>query len=492
MERCYFYKIGLMKRTLLFLFFALPLFLLGQPQPQSYTTQSLTYKGNGIGFYQYLPPGYDPTGAKIYPVIIYFHGQQWVRKGSNLTAELYLVNNDGLPKHLDTGATMSFSTSYGQDAFIVLIPQKKYDPEPVPGQTYTQEKQWDQYYVDAMINYAQTSLRADLRRVFLTGSSLGAGITWDYSSFNDTTAAKIAGIVPVSGQPVYAYDSSASGGTMAALCNIPEHGIAARAYHGAGDPVIPLANVIRAQRHINDTCPDYPTKVDAQVKSISGQGHAPQFWDLVYDPNYNRNDTSLNMYQWMLEMTSAVGAALPVELDFVKGKNLSEANILEWATSQEESFQRFEVLRSQDGRDYLVIGSINAQGGTHGVKQYSYKDIRAPKGLSHYRLKMIDKDGSFRLSRVISIDNQNRSYTIEKYPNPVLQDLNLVIEGSMFGNIDIAILDLKGNVIRKQQFRKEQARWQGKVNVDALTKGVYILQIQSADGKKDISTFVKR
>jgi hypothetical protein len=199
----------------------------------------------------------------------------------------------------------------------------------------------------------------------------------------------------------------------------------------------------------------------------------------------------LNMYRWMINIVRAPEAGLPVNLLYFKGKNLNDDNILQWSTTREVNADRFEILRSADGKKFTLIGTVKTGSNTSADKLYSFKDNTAPKGTSHYQLRQVDHDGKSVLSRVVAIDNRNQAFVIEKYPNPVIDRLNLEMEGSLFGQIDVQILDLKGNLVKRMSVRKDQNSWKGFMDVAHLSKGMYILQIKSSDGKKEISSFIK-
>jgi hypothetical protein len=106
-------------------------------------------------------------------------------------------------------------------------------------------------------------------------------------------------------------------------------------------------------------------------------------------------------------------------------------------------------------------------------------------------LRQVDKDGKATLSRVITVQNKNQVFVVEKYPNPVTDRLNVTIEGSIFGPIELQVLDMKGNLVKKVMVRKEQANWKGFIDVNELAKGVYMFHLKAADGKKEVSSFIK-
>ena len=182
--------------------------------------------------------------------------------------------------------------------------------------------------------------------------------------------------------------------------------------------------------------------------------------------------------------------ALPVTITYFKGKNLGNKNILNWGTSAELNNDHFEIRRSSDGNHFTTTGTVYSRQ-TGGSVDYTYEDLNALKGISFYQLKQVDKDGTATLSKIISLNNTNRIFAIEKYPNPVHNLLNISIEGNIQGKVIVAISDMQGRLVSTTAWNKDQSLIQKQVNVTALQSGIYQLIISFADGKKEINSFVK-
>ena len=60
---------------------------------------------------------------------------------------------------------------------------------------------------------------------------------------------------------------------------------------------------------------------------------------------------------------------------------------------------------------------LKAAGTTQKINSYSFFEKGTPDGTNYYRLKMTDKDGTFTLSRIVAIQNDQRSGFII-YLNP--------------------------------------------------------------------------
>lgn len=73
---------------------------------------------------------------------------------------------------------------------------------------------------------------------------------------------------------------------------------------------------------------------------------------------------------------------------------------LEWSTGVEDNFQMFVIERSADGRTFFSVGQVNATGS---YSQYEFTDaspLLDNQRTFYYRLKMVDRDGTYRYSEV--------------------------------------------------------------------------------------------
>ncbi len=183
---------------------------------------------------------------------------------------------------------------------------------------------------------------------------------------------------------------------------------------------------------------------------------------------------------------------LPVDLVSFKGDNTGKANMLSWSVKNEINFAYFEVLHSKDGRAFRVIGKV-AVNPDNSLKTYAFDDNEALPGMNYYRLNMVDKDGKQKLSKIITIINDNNQlFIIRKFPNPVKDRLNLVLDGVAEGKVNISISDMQGRVLSNTSILKHQLSWKGSIHVQHLDEGLYMINIQTADGKKQVSTFIKQ
>jgi hypothetical protein len=108
---------------------------------------------------------------------------------------------------------------------------------------------------------------------------------------------------------------------------------------------------------------------------------------------------------------------LPVNLISFSGKASSEGNVLLWSTAEEINNQGFDVERSVNGVTFEKIGFVAGKGSTSAKIDYRFVDIQ-PLVNAYYRLKQLDFDQSYTLSKSINLKNESGVKLIV-YPNPV-------------------------------------------------------------------------
>ena len=118
-------------------------------------------------------------------------------------------------------------------------------------------------------------------------------------------------------------------------------------------------------------------------------------------------------------------APVPVELLHFGAQVKGERVALDWATATEQNSEGFEVQRSVDGKSWEKLGWVASAGDSFRQQDYGLLDQQPPKGEVYYRLKMVDRDGSFSHSAVAQVTLKSAAKTLRFYPNPVRDVLHL-------------------------------------------------------------------
>jgi len=267
MDLFYFREVKSRKviRTVFFLFFIFQL----NAEAQTTAGRLTAMNGEKIGFYQYLPPGYNNDTTTKYPMIIFLHGIG--EKGNGLEPAMKQLNCCGIPKFIVMGYDMRFTWNGKTEGFVVIYPQL--------ASRYTT---WQNYYVDEMIRFGKSHLRIDTNRIFLTGLSLGGGASWVYASASVNNGKKLAGIVPVV-SPCFLTNG----------CNVANAKLPVLTVHAVDDTIAnPACNVNTIQAVIDCGAEVRPNT----IQYVNG-GHF--VWvKRAYDPSYRYNNPTV--YEWML------------------------------------------------------------------------------------------------------------------------------------------------------------------------------------------------
>jgi hypothetical protein len=209
------------------------------------------------GFYEYLPPGYSKSGAKV-PIMIFWHG---IGEDGNGTTDLGKVPNNGPPKLIK-------ADKWPNDRpWIVLSPQ---NPSGCPSPAS----------IKAFIEWSLAQYNVDLKRVYLTGLSCGAIGSCNYlQSELDTTP--VAAAVLIAGTGNGAWDSH--------HCDLGK--MAIWAFHGDADGTVAPSGTTYPMNNLI-ACPSPPRR-DAQMTIYPGVGH--DSWTRTYDLSAGHD-----IYAWML------------------------------------------------------------------------------------------------------------------------------------------------------------------------------------------------
>ncbi|WP_460499884.1 T9SS type A sorting domain-containing protein [Hymenobacter agri] len=167
---------------------------------------------------------------------------------------------------------------------------------------------------------------------------------------------------------------------------------------------------------------------------------------------------------------------LPVELTaFSAQRQPDKAVSLKWNTASEKNSARFEVQRSLNGREYLQVASVAAQGASTQATAYAAFDKNAPAGRLYYRLRQVDLDGSSAYSPVVTVASADESTKVELYPNPAHSRISFIAAAAT----PYRVLSQLGQPLLRGTTEAGTAS----INIETLPIGLYFLELQTAAGR---------
>ena len=160
----------------------------------------------------------------------------------------------------------------------------------------------------------------------------------------------------------------------------------------------------------------------------------------------------------------------------------SKGILLRWQTSLETNVNSFTIERSANENDFVSIGEVAATN-NHSGSTYQYADNTAVKGTVFYRLKMVDKDGSYKYSNILAA-TAKESLSISAYPNPTSTDRITLVHPKAQDGAVIKIVGINGAVLMTYQVSKDAV--QSGLGLQGIAKGKYVIVFDNGTGKNAI------
>jgi hypothetical protein len=185
--------------------------------------------------------------------------------------------------------------------------------------------------------------------------------------------------------------------------------------------------------------------------------------------------------------TTIAGTPLPVTLvSFTVQPGQGQA-LLQWATASERNNDKFVVERSADGLTFTALQAVAGHGTTALGQAYSYRDAQPLPGLSYYRLRQVDLDGTSTYSPVLS-SRQATAATVLLFPNPTAGRLTLDLRTLPAGPCEVRVLGTLGQLLLTETRTSGQLQ---ALALDQLPAGTYLVQLRAA-GYHQVQRVVKQ
>jgi hypothetical protein len=195
-------------------------------------------------------------------------------------------------------------------------------------------------------------------------------------------------------------------------------------------------------------------------------------------------------------LASTANNSLPVTLSLFTAKFVDKQVVLNWETQSESNNSGFYVERSVDGVNFETLHFVPGHGGGNSTVKlaYSYTDITYSAGNNYYRLKQMDNDGQFVYSRLAVINISLSAVTLHSfYPNPVSNELNLLITSPVKSALIITVTDISGRVVQQRSANIVSGNNKIHVNISNMATGTYFMRmIISETGEVMSHKFLKK
>jgi Glycosyl hydrolase catalytic core/Secretion system C-terminal sorting domain len=166
---------------------------------------------------------------------------------------------------------------------------------------------------------------------------------------------------------------------------------------------------------------------------------------------------------------------VPVTLTDFQSKKVKNTVLLTWKTQSEVNFSHFILERSTDGKAFYEVAKVNASKRSGGSK-YDYTDTPDATTTNYYRLKMVDTDGSFVYSKIVSEGFDAAKTPLMVYPSIATQNKIDVVFNAVSANAQLKIYNIMGQLVASRHLQAGASS--ESVDLTAYTEGSYFLVLQ--------------
>ena len=199
----------------------------------------------------------------------------------------------------------------------------------------------------------------------------------------------------------------------------------------------------------------------------------------VLNNSYTTNAVSLSNIPTSVQIIDSISIT-PVKIKKFTADYINGAVNLNWIATEEINSLFFDIECSENGKNFKrtdrVLASNSALGGS-----YHYSD-KAPGGSKlYYRLKMVDKQGTYSYSNTVVVDiRDNCKFSI--YPNPATENISIEMLIDKPETVIAEIINLQGKVVlTKGGIKLNPGINNIPLNVSSLNKGEYVVIIKGKD-----------
>jgi hypothetical protein len=204
-----------------------------------------------------------------------------------------------------------------------------------------------------------------------------------------------------------------------------------------------------------------------------------------------------NRLMWIDNNLPQVGDCATILTDETTKFNavlISNAAHLTWQTTSEKNSDHFVLERSIDGVNFNQFTTVNAAGTSSTVINYQCNDADIAQLNTkkiYYRLKLVDKNGSVKTSRIVLLLVINSPLEVNIFPNPGTKNLRIQMLTNKDQKIKIVITNSAGKKIISSERNLVTGVNHISYNSGGWSKGIYIVKIFLEDGSTKVAKFVK-
>jgi hypothetical protein len=211
---------------------------------------------------------------------------------------------------------------------------------------------------------------------------------------------------------------------------------------------------------------------------------------LLYAVDWRHFGDIENMLRASLDfVTKSGGEVVPIDMYSFDANAVGNRVELNWSTASEANSSHFDIERRNDDATFATIASKEAAGNSNNIRHYNMTDNEVKLGNTYtYRLKLVDKDGSFSYSgnQTVTLESATGSLTVgELAPNPTANSSAINVTLSESADLRIELFNAAGALVAVAYDAYTPAGSRS-INIDVakLAQGSYTVVIRSGQNSE--------
>jgi hypothetical protein len=171
-------------------------------------------------------------------------------------------------------------------------------------------------------------------------------------------------------------------------------------------------------------------------------------------------------------------STLPVVLNKFEVRKEATQVSLNWSTSSEKYNSHFEILRSNDAKNWTLLSSVQGNGTTTAVNNYHYIDANPAAGNNYYQLKQVDFNGNFELSEIKVVNYVLSANELKVYAD----DAKVIafINQQQLEEGYLNIFDISGKQLFSERVKLMAGENKIVLSIN-LNKGIYVIRLDKTN-----------
>lgn len=176
---------------------------------------------------------------------------------------------------------------------------------------------------------------------------------------------------------------------------------------------------------------------------------------------------------------------LPIEL-LSNEVNCDNNNVVvTWSTASETNNSFFTIEKSIDGINFVTVGYLAGAGNSTSILNYSFTDNNSFSGISYYRLKQTDYDGTTQTFGMLTSENCNEtnvSTTLNAF-NDQTGNIAIVIDTDASSTYTATLFDAIGKKIAVTGIKTSKGTNTYKFDITSINTGIYFISLENEKEK---------